>query len=85
MGINSKKAPTMKAKILITSIDNMKLFQGKLPTRRWGFCEIVREVTIEPCPHGVYEDGNYGYVKIDGKKVRVINGRGGETLFEISR
>jgi hypothetical protein len=45
----------------------------------------VREVTIEPCPHGVYEDGNYGYVKIDGKKVRVINGRGGETSFEISR
>jgi hypothetical protein len=33
----------------------------------------------------VYEDGNYGYVKIDGKKVRVINGRGGETSFEISR
>jgi hypothetical protein len=75
----------MKAKILITSIDNMKLFQGKLPTRRSGFCEIVRNVTIEPCPFGIYGDGNYGYVKIDGKKVRVINGNGGETLFEISR
>jgi hypothetical protein len=85
MGMFSKKAHTMKAKILITSMDNMKLFQGRLPTRRWGFCEIVRDVTIEPCPHGVYEDGNYGYVKIDGKKVRVINGRGGETSFEISR
>jgi hypothetical protein len=85
MGINSKRAPTMKAKILITSIDNMKLFRGKMPTQRWGFCEIVRMVTIEPCPHGVYEDGNYGYVKIDGKKVRVINGNGGETLFEISQ
>ena len=83
--MNTKTQQMVKAKILITSIDNMKLFRGKMPTRRWGFCEIVRMVTIEPCPHGVYEDGNYGYVKIDGKKVRVINGHGGETSFEISR
>jgi hypothetical protein len=83
--MNTKTPQIVKAKILITSIDNMKLFQGRLPTRRWGFCEIVRKVTIEPCPHGIYEDGNYGYVKIDGKKVRVINGHGGETSFEISR
>jgi len=75
----------MKAKILITSIENMRLFQGKFPTKRWGFCEIVRNVTIESCPFGIYQDGNYGYIKIDGKKVRVINGNGGETLFEISR
>jgi len=75
----------MKAKILINSIENMRLFQGKFPTKRWGFCEIVRNVTIESCPFGIYQDGNYGYVKIDGKKVRVINGNGGEKLFEISR
>jgi hypothetical protein len=75
----------MKAKILITSIENMRLFQGKFPTKRWGFCEIVRNVTIESCPFGIYQDGNYGYVKIDGKKVRVINGNGGEKLFEISQ
>jgi hypothetical protein len=83
--MNTKTQQMVKAKILITSIDNMKLFRGKMPTQRWGFCEIVRMVTIEPCPHGVYEDGNYGYIKIDGKKVRVINGHNGERLFEISR
>jgi len=83
--MNTKTPQIVKAKILITSIDNMKLFRGRLPTRRWGFCEIVRKVTIEACPFGIYEDGNYGYVKIDGKKVRVINGHGGETSFEISR
>ena len=66
--MNTKTQQSVKAKILINSIDNMKLFRGKMPTRRWGFCEIVRMVTIKPCPFGIYEDGNYGYVKIDGKK-----------------
>ena len=43
--MNTKTQQMVKAKILITSIDNMKLFRGKMPTRRWGFCEIVRMVT----------------------------------------
>jgi hypothetical protein len=73
----------MKAKILITSIENMRLFQGKLPTKRWGFCEIIRKVTIEPCPHGIYDNGNYGYIMVNDKKVRVVNGSSSEMLFEI--
>jgi hypothetical protein len=74
----------MKAKILITGIENMRLFQGKLPTKRWGFCEIVREVTIEPCPHGMYLDGNNGYIMVNGKKVHVVNRHGDAVLFELS-
>jgi hypothetical protein len=71
----------MKAKILITSLQNMRLFQGKLPTKRWGFCEIIRKVTIESCPHGLYE--HYGYIMVNDKKVRVATGSGNEILFEI--
>ena len=74
----------MKAKILVTGIENMRLFQGKLPTKRWGFCEIVREVTIEPDPYQVYSDGNNGYIMINGKKVPVVNRHGDEVLFELS-
>jgi len=74
----------MKAKILITSLENMRLFQGKLPTRRWGFCEIIRNVTIETCPHGIYQDGNYGYIMVGDKKIRVINGSTDSELFELS-
>ena len=70
----------MKAKILITSIENMRLFQGKFPTKRWGFCEIVRKITIEPCPHGLYK--HYGYTMIDGKKIRVTSSD--SILFELS-
>jgi hypothetical protein len=66
----------MKAKILITSLENMRLFQGKLPTKRWGFCEIVRNVTIESDPYQVYSDGCYGYIVADSKKVYVVNNGG---------
>ena len=71
----------MKAKILITSIENMRLFQGKFPTKRWGFCEIVRTVTIEPCPYGLYE--HYGCIMVDGKKIRVATSDRINPLFEI--
>ena len=71
----------MKAKILITSLDNMRLFHGKLPTKRWQFCEIVRNVTIEPDPSGVYSDGCYGYIVVDSKKVYVVHYCG--DLFEL--
>ena len=71
----------MKAKILITSLENMRLFHGKLPTKRWAFCEIVRNVTIEHDPSGVYSDGCYGYIVVDSKKVYVVN-NGGD-LFEL--
>ena len=73
----------MKAKIHITFQDNHKYFCGKLPTRRWGFCEIARTVVLEPDPHGIYESGNYGHIMIGGKKVRVVNNGGSEILFEI--
>ena len=74
----------MKAKILVTSLENRRLFQGKLPTARWQFCEIVRDVTIEPCPHGIYLDGNNGYIMVRGKKVPVVNRHGDAVLFEIN-
>ena len=73
----------MKAKILVTGIENMQLFQGKLPTKRWGFCEIYRKITIESCPHGIYEAGDYGYFMVDGTKIRVVNGDSSNPLFEI--
>ena len=72
----------MKAKILITSLENMRLFQGKLPTKRWAFCEIVRNVTIEPDPSEVYSAGCYGYITVDSKKIYVVNHSGGD-LFEL--
>jgi hypothetical protein len=71
----------MKARILITSFENMRLFGGKLPTKRWAFCEIVRNVTIEHDLSGVYSDGCYGYIVVDSKKVYVVN-NGGD-LFEL--
>ena len=71
----------MKVKILITSIENMRHFGGTLPTKRWGFCEIVRKLTVESCPHDIYADGNYGYVTIADKKVRVVSSD--SVLFEI--
>ena len=73
----------MKAKIHVTFQDNHKYFRGKLPTKRWGFCEIARTVVIEADPYGIYEFGNYGHIMIDGQKVRVVNGCGSEILFEI--
>jgi hypothetical protein len=73
----------MKVKVLITSIENMRYFGGTLPTKRWGFCEIVRSVTIEPCPFGIYDDGCYGHITIGGKKFTVTSGCEGK-LFEIS-
>jgi hypothetical protein len=59
----------------------MRLFGGKLPTKRWAFCEIVRNVTIEHDLSGVYSDGCYGYIVVDSKKVYVVN-NGGD-LFEL--
>jgi len=70
----------MKAKILITYAENMRHFGGTLPTKRFGFCEIVRSVTIQPCEF--YDDGCYGYVTIGGKKFNVASGDGKN--FQIS-
>jgi hypothetical protein len=47
----------MKSKIFIVQRDNDKYFKQKLPTWRNGFCEIVRNVTIEKDPHDIYQDG----------------------------
>jgi hypothetical protein len=81
--MNTKTQHSVKAKIHVTWRDNHKYFNGKLPTRRWGFCEIARTVIIEPDPHDVYDSGNYGYILVGGKKVCVVNGCGSEILFEI--
>jgi len=72
----------MKSKIFISQRDNDKYFKQKLPTWRNGFCEIVRNVTIEPDPHGVYEDGEWGYITVYGRKI-YVTGAGPECAFEI--
>jgi hypothetical protein len=70
----------MKAKIFIRQKDNDKYFKQKLPTWRNGFCEIVRKVTIESDPHGVWDDGNWGYITVGKQKVYVF---GDGNSFEI--
>ena len=46
----------MKSKIFITYPDNYKYFKSKLFTGQKGYCEIVRNVTVEPDPNNVYDN-----------------------------
>ena len=72
----------MKSKIFIVQRDNDKYFKQKLPTWRNGFCEIVRNVTIEKDPHDIYQDGEWGYITVYGRKIYVTRA-GTEFAFEI--
>ena len=71
-----------KSKIFIIQRDNDKYFKQKLPTWRNGFCEIVRNVTIEKDPHDIYQDGEWGYITVYGRKIYVTRA-GTEFAFEI--
>ena len=62
----------MKSKIYLTQKANDKYFAQKLPTFRNGFCYIERNVTFIPDPSEVYDEGEYGYIKVQGQKVIVI-------------
>ena len=62
----------MKAKIYITQRSNDKYFAQKLPTFRNGFCYIDRKVTFVADPDAVYDEGEYGYIKVQGQKVIVV-------------
>jgi hypothetical protein len=72
----------MKSKIFINQRDNDKYFKQKMPTWRNGFCEIVRNVTIEKDPHDIYLDGEWGYITVYGRKIYVTRA-GTEFAFEI--
>ena len=72
----------MKSKIFINQRDNDKYFKQKMPTWRNGFCEIVRNVTIEKDPHDIYLDGEWGYITVYGRKIYVTRA-GTEFSFEI--
>ena len=61
----------MKAKVFIVQRDNDKYFKQKLPTWRNGFCEIERNVTLEKDPHDIYQDGEWGYITVYGRKIYV--------------
>jgi len=76
------KVLQMKSKIFIVQRDNDKYFKQKLPTWRNGFCEIVRNVTIEKDPHDIYQDGEWGYITVYGRKIYVTRA-GTEFAFEI--
>ena len=76
------KVLQMKSKIFIVQRDNDKYFKQKLPTWRNGFCEIVRNVTIEKDPHDIYQDGEWGYITVYGRKIYVTRS-GTEFAFEI--
>jgi hypothetical protein len=71
-----------KATIVVHHHDNTNFFKMKLPTWRWGCCEIVREVTFEACPHGIYAEGELGFITVYGKKVPVYRVEG-DDHFEI--
>lgn len=73
---------TAAVKIVVHHHDNVNFFKMKLPTWRWGCCEIVRNVTFETCPHGIYEEGELGSIVVYGKKVPVYR-VSGEDHFEI--
>ena len=74
----------MKSKIFITYPDNYKYFKSKLPTGQKGYCEIMRNVTVEPDPHNVYD--NWGTIEAYGKKLSVYahDYEGEEKLWQIS-
>jgi hypothetical protein len=78
----NKQEQVMKSKILIIQRDNDRYFKQKLPTFRNGFCEIVRNVTIEKDPYGVYQDGEWGYITVHGRKIYVTR-NDTESAFEI--
>ena len=73
---------TIKATIVVHHHDNTNLFKMTLPTWRWGCCEIVRKVTLETCPHGIYAEGELGSIVVYGKKVPVHR-VSGDDHFEI--
>ncbi len=64
------------AKIYIRQQDNDHFFGQKLPTFRNGFCYIERKVTLVADPLNVYDDGEFGYITANGKKLVVIGGEG---------
>jgi hypothetical protein len=72
----------MKSKIVITQRENDRYFNQKLPTWRNGFCEIVRNVTIEKDPYDIYQNGELGYITVYGRKIYVTR-NGTESEFEI--
>jgi len=61
----------MKVKLFVTGSQNYQYFKNKLPTRRWDYCETLRTVTIIPDPVEVYQDGQYGFVTVFGRKIFV--------------
>lgn len=73
----------MKSKIFVIQRENDKYFKQKLPTWRNGYCEIMRNVTVEPDPHNVYD--NWGTIEAYGQKLFVYapNYEGEENLWQI--
>ena len=63
----------MKVKLFVTGSQNYMYFKNTLPTRRWDYCEIFRTVTIIPDPVNVYQDGEYGFVTVFGRKIFVTD------------
>ena len=61
----------MKAKIIVTWLENRKHFDDKLATARHGFCEITRTVTLSPSP--VFEHGQWGFITANGHKLWVYH------------
>jgi hypothetical protein len=74
----------MKSKIFITYPDNYKYFKNKLPTGQKGYCEIMRNVNVEPDPNNVYD--NWGTIEAYGQKlfVHAYDYEGEEKLWQIS-
>ena len=74
----------MKSKIFITYPDSYKYFKSKLPTGQKGYCEIMRNVTVEPDPNNVYD--NWGTIEAYGQKlfVHAYDYEDEEKLWQIS-
>jgi hypothetical protein len=74
----------MKSKIFITYPDSYKYFKSKLPTGQKGYCEIMRNVTVEPDPNNVYDC--WGTIEAYGQKLSVYahDYEGEEKLWQIS-
>jgi hypothetical protein len=74
----------MKSKIFITYPDSYKYFKSKLPTGQKGYCEIMRNVTVEPDPYNIYD--NWGTIEAYGQKLFVYapDYEGEEKLWQIS-
>ena len=64
-----------KVKIHISQSDNDSYFGQKLPTWRNGFCVIERKLYPAQDAHGVYEEGQYGAIKI-GIQFAFVHGIG---------